>query len=114
MGVGRMTPTARTLRLLRSLGYIGAVVEQWVPYTRTRRDAFGFCDVIAVHPQWPGTLFVQATSASNHSARRKKLAALSAVEVVKMAGNRVQIISWGKRKPRGQRRPIWTARIEEV
>jgi hypothetical protein len=105
-----MTPTQRTLKLLRDLGYLVGVTEKWVPQARKRQDLFGFADLAAVHPAHPATLYVQTTSGSNHASRRTKLQALSSVEVVKAAGNRVQIISW-RRSARSRR---WEPRIEEV
>lgn len=105
-----MTPTARTLKYLRELGYCAEVVERWIPQARKRQDLFGFADLAAVHPAHPATLYVQCTSGSNHASRRTKLHALSTVELVKSAGNRVQIISW-RRSARSRK---WEARIEEV
>ena len=105
-----MTPTARTLKYLRELGYCADVTERWIPQARKRRDLFGFADLAAVHPAHPATLYVQTTSGSNHASRRTKLQALSRGEVVKAAGNRVQIISW-RRSARSRR---WEPRIEEV
>jgi hypothetical protein len=43
-----MTPTARTLALLRRCGYVAAVVERWLPLVNLRRDLFGCADVLAV------------------------------------------------------------------
>ncbi len=33
-----MTPTARSLALLRRSGYLAAVVEKWIPRINRRRD----------------------------------------------------------------------------
>ena len=109
-----MTPTARTLKYLRELGYCAEVVERWIPQARKRRDLWGFADLAALHPTHAGVLLVQATSGSNHAARRTKLAALATVQLAIQAGCRVQIISWAKRQPRGASRPTWTPRVEEV
>jgi uncharacterized membrane protein YqiK len=105
-----MSPTARTLGYLRQRGYLAGVVEQRVPHTFITRDLLGFADVLAVHADVPGALFVQVTSGANHAARRKKLAALAAVATVLAAQNRVEIHSW--RKSARTRR--WACRVEAV
>lgn len=90
------SPTQRTLRYLRDQGYAADVTERWIPQARKRKDLWGFCDVAALHPAHPGVLLVQTTSASNHAARRTKLANLATVQLALQAGCRVQIISWRK------------------
>ena len=103
-----MTPTARTLVLLRRRGYMADVAERWIPRANIRRDLFGRIDVAAVHPQEPGVLGVQATTAPHVSARVKKATALPALRAWLDAGNRFQV--WGWRKT-GQR---WKVRIVSV
>jgi hypothetical protein len=39
-----MTPTARTLALMRRSGYLAAMVESWLRYANRRRDLFDCCD----------------------------------------------------------------------
>lgn len=104
------SPTQRTLKYLREQGYLVGIVEFWNPHARIRQDLFGFADLACVHPERPGMLLVQCTSGSNHAARRTKLAALSAVDIVKQAGNLVQIISWTHSK----RTKRWEPRVEEL
>ena len=46
--VGRGTsPTQRTLKRLRDLGYLAEVVERWNPHAKVRNDLFGFGDVMS-------------------------------------------------------------------
>lgn len=70
------SPTSRTLALLRDkCGYAAEVVEKWNPHSKTRKDLFNFIDIVAVRPEGELSgciLGVQATSASNMSARKKK------------------------------------------
>jgi len=68
-----VSPTARSLKLLRERGYLAGVVEQTVPQTFIKRDLFGFIDILAVHPETGETLAIQATSGSNASARIYKI-----------------------------------------
>lgn len=103
-----MSPTARTLAMLRELGYMAEVVERFVPRVKVRRDLFGFCDVEAVHPDH-GFLAVQATTMGNMAARRKKMEANGNVGTWLAAGGKVEIWGWAKRGARGQRK-LWTVK----
>lgn len=95
-----MSPTQRTLKHLRENGYLVQVVERWNAFARRRVDLFGFIDLIAIRES--ETLAVQATSASNVSARVKKIADHEHVGAVRRAGWRIVVMGWakGKREPR--------------
>ena len=69
---GFMTPSGRSLMLLRRQGYLAETVERWIPRVNRRRDLFGFADLLAVHPRDRLFLLVQATSLGNVAARLKK------------------------------------------
>ena len=66
-----MSPTGRTLKLLRSWGYTCEVCERWVPRLNIRRDLLHCADVIAFKPGEP-ILLVQVTSAANVATRLTK------------------------------------------
>ena len=68
-----MTPTARSLAVLREMNYVVQVVEQYNRFSKTRHDLYGCIDVLAVHPEY-GILGVQATTTSNAAARQTKVA----------------------------------------
>jgi len=89
-----MSPTQLTLRALRADGWQAQVVEQWVPGANVRRDLFGIIDVVAV--RGTETLGVQATSASNVSARVRKIAESDTIAAVREAGWLVWVHGWGK------------------
>ena len=93
-----MTPTQRTLAELRKRGYLAEVVEKWNPYGRdgfgSRKDLFGFIEVLALRDD--ETLAVQTTSASNVSARVKKIADADALSAVRKAGWYVVVHGWRK------------------
>lgn len=89
-----MTPTQRTMDLLRKDGYLVAAVEKWNPHARIRQDLFGFIDVLAIRDG--ETLAVQTTSASNMSARVKKIADHESTQMVRNAGWRILIHGWRK------------------
>lgn len=93
-----MTPTARTLALLRSSGYVAAVVESWVPVANVRRDLFGFADVFAVSAHRdPPRLLVQATTADHVAARLKKAKGLATLRTCLAAGLCFEVWGWLKR-----------------
>jgi len=98
------SPTQRSLEHLRELGYVAEVVERWIPQARIRRDLFGVIDIVAVRAG--ETVGIQATSASNVSARVRKIAAASALPVLRAAGWRLLVHGWGKRAGRWQLREV--------
>jgi len=104
------SPTQRTLKLLRDYGLRADVCEKWVPQARKRKDLFGILDLVAIGvlDRQPVTIGVQATSGSNHSARINKLIEAEASAEWIAAGNRLQVISWTKKKNR------WHPRISEL
>lgn len=101
-----MSPTQRSLKYLRERGYTAEVVERWIPGANVRRDLFGFIDIVAVKVGFP-CLGVQATTASNMSARRAKVMNNEAAKVWCRSGNAALVMGWEKRGPRG-RRKLWT------
>lgn len=100
-----MTPTQRSLEYLRDRYPLVQKVEQWNHYARRRQDLFGIIDIVAVGDEIVG---VQATSASNVSARIQKITDSLALPVLRKAGIRVLVHGWGKRKGR------WTLREVDI
>jgi hypothetical protein len=43
------SPTARTLKLLRTRGWTADVCERWIAQAGIKRDLFGVADVAAAH-----------------------------------------------------------------
>lgn len=107
-----MTPSQRSLKLLRNDGWIVDSVEKYIHQTKQRKDLWGFVDLIAMKPgELP--LLVQVTSGSNTAARRTKILtecrenALCALK----SGFRIEVHGWRKlKKPRLH----WAARIDEI
>lgn len=89
-----VSPTQLTLRHLRSQGYLAEVTERWNPHASIRQDLFGFVDVLAIKPG--ETLAVQTTSATNVSARIKKIAESPYIGAVRDAGWTIRVHGWGK------------------
>ena len=108
-----MTPTARTLAWLRAQGATADVVERRIPHSFVTKDLFGFLDILALEPGKAGVLGVQTTSNSNMAARVKKINGEPRSALWRACGNRIQVIGWAKRGPRG-RRKVWTASVTDV
>ena len=66
-----MTPTQRSLKILRERGWTVWRVEHWNAFAKIRQDLFGFGDILAINKDT--VLIVQTTSGSNVSARMKKI-----------------------------------------
>jgi hypothetical protein len=110
------SPTELSLELLTKTGWRATVVEHFVRQPRGepmppcptckrshrseedlgyRKDLFGFVDILAVHRN--RTLAVQTTSASNISARVRKIQGSVWFEFLKQAGWRIEVHGWGEK-----------------
>lgn len=92
------SPTARTLKLLRDAGYTAAVVERWNVHAKVRQDLFGFIDVLGLRADQP-LLAIQCTTVAHQADRLTKLSAIPAARTWLLAGNRLEV--WGFKKRRG-------------
>lgn len=100
--MGRPSPTARTLALLRSEGWIAQVVEQTIPTTYIKRDLFHCLDIVAIKVGEP-VLGVQVTTGSNMADRIAKIEGLEA-SMVWRAVARLEVHGWRKVGPRGEQK----------
>jgi hypothetical protein len=89
-----VSPTARSLALLRKEGWYPWTVEQTIPKTFIKRDAWGIIDIIALGDG--EVLAVQATSGDNVSARMAKMAGHEGLAALRKAGVRVEVWGWRK------------------
>lgn len=91
-----VTPTQRSLKRMRDMGYLCDVVERWIPRVNIRKDLFGFIDLVGIgeNGEW---LLVQATSASNCASRVNKIAEHENIARVRKANARIEVWAWGKR-----------------
>lgn len=111
-----MTPTQRSMALLREQGYLPDIVEHFNAYARRRIDLFGWADIVALHPSKTGVLAVQTTTGSNLAARVKKAAEMASFRLWIAAGNAVEFHGWRKvlRAGRGSKLRVWQPIIERV
>ena len=91
-----ISPTQRSLKLLREEGYTAEITEHWNPFARIRKDLFGFVDILAVKDDI--TLGVQTTSGSNVSERIKKIAESENTPKLRRANWKLEVHGWRKLK----------------
>lgn len=120
-----VTMTKRSMDFLRDQGYEVAIVERWFDFPerkngfptgktiKQRMDCFGFADLVAVHVDKPGTLYVQTTSRDNQAARRDKIRQSRSIVPILRSGNRVHVHGWAKGGARGARK-LWKVSIFEA
>lgn len=89
-----LSPKFRSMKLMESEGYATDDVERWIPRTVITKDLFGFIDLLGIHRETGNVKAVQATSASNVSARVKKITDSPFVEVVRRAGWSIEVHGW--------------------
>lgn len=65
------SPTQRTLKHMRGLGYLAEVVEKRLPRVFITKDLYGFIDVLAVKGE--DIVGIQTTSSPNMAARVTKI-----------------------------------------
>jgi hypothetical protein len=104
-----VTPTARTLGMLRAQGWVACVVERWVKIPRdnanglpesVRKDAWGFGDVLACHPRGRRVALFQVTTASNAASRLAKAKERSELRAWLQSGAMFEVHGWEQRNGR--------------
>lgn len=90
----KASPTQLSLKELRKTCDAVQVVEVWNSFTHTRKDLFGFIDILALEGET--TVAVQSTSWTNVSSRAKKIAESPLVGAVRDAGWKILIHGWRK------------------
>jgi hypothetical protein len=107
-----MSPTQRSLKLLRSRGYTCEIVERWNPFAHIRQDLFGFIDIVAINGN--ETLAVQTTTAGNAAARVAKIRGLQLHSLwLESPHRKIVVHGWAKRGPRGKRK-VWECGETEI
>lgn len=105
--MSRTSPTQRSLAKLRGEGYLVEVVERWNAHSRTRKDLFGWVDIIAIRDG--ETLAVQTTSWGNISSRVKKIMESDTLPDVRAAGWLIHVHGW-KKDAKGK----WQCKVEDI
>lgn len=95
-----MTPSARSMRFLAETGWSACVVEKWIPGANIRKDAYGWGDILACHPERSGALLVQTTTGAHVAERIAKARGNPALIKWLTAGNSLIAHGWRKLKGR--------------
>ena len=88
-----MTPTQRSLVYLREQGSLCEVVEKWNSFTKTRKDLWGWCDILAIRE---GEILAVQVTAAGVSSRIKKIMESDTLPIVRKAGVRIEVHGWRK------------------
>lgn len=89
------SPTVRTLKYYKDLGWPVCVTEKWNPWAGIRQDLFGFIDLVTLSAT--DIIAVQTTSGANHAARINKiLCNVNAFHWLR-AGGKIVVMSWRKK-----------------
>ena len=102
------SPTQRSLAHLRDNGFIAEVVEKYNSFSRTRKDLWGWCDILALNPVDATILAVQTTTTSNMKARIQKITDSETVASVRKCGIEIHVHGWSKKKGR------WQLRVADI
>lgn len=89
----------------------------WQPveryYNMRKYDLFGFADYLYLEAGQ--TVAVQIGGPGTHKAHREKILAEQRAGQWLACGNRIELITWSKRKKkRGGKAKVWVPRIEEI
>jgi len=90
------SPTQRSLKYMRDLGYHAEITERWIPGANLRKDLWSFCDVLCLHRETGEMVAVQTTSYTNIAARVNKIKDCELVPVVRKAGIAIHVHGWRK------------------
>jgi len=113
--------TIRSRKYLEAHGYVVALVERSIQRPKfpgstekyhNKFDCFGFADLVAVHPDKPGSLYIQVTDHSHAMEHRRKMLEAKAVPVILKALNRIQLHTWKASKKKGLKH--WCLRLQSV
>ena len=109
-----LSPTQRTLRLLRQQGCICGIVERFNPHAGPfgiRQDLFGFVDIVALYPT--SVCAIQSCGQAFSEHKKKMLENEILIEWLRSGGT-VMLYGWRKvLKKRGGKQKVWKPRICE-
>ncbi len=96
------SPTQRSLKELRRLGFTAQVVERFCHFSKRRIDLFNFADIVYLcglqADGGGGIVALQVTTASNQAARIAKIKAEPKALLWLDSGGRIMVHGWRKQK----------------
>ena len=103
--------TSRTLEYIRSQGWEADKVEQWNPYSKTRKDLFGFIDIVAMGEN--KIIGIQSCGQAFSEHDKKILESPLALKWLEVGG-KLLLIGWRKVKlKRGGKAMRWSPRVKK-
>ena len=100
-----MSPTQRSLKLMRERGYTCQITEKWNPFAKVRQDLFGFCDILCIKP---GEIMAVQTTTSGHIQERlEKIKSKDQAWMWLQAGGKIQVHGWKKSGKRSEFKGKW-------
>lgn len=111
-----VSPTARSMLLMRSRGAMVAKTERWNPFAKSFLDLFSFGDILCVEPGKVGCTAIQSTTRSNQAARLRKFQTEKVAKKIRVwlrAKNRLILHGWSKRGAAGTRK-LWYVTEREI
>jgi len=111
-----LSPTQRTLRMMRQQGRLCAIVERFNPYAGKfgqRNDLFGFIDIICLDPE-RGIIGVQSCGQgfSEHNRKILEECTDNAIEWIK-SGGVIELWGWRKvKRKKGGKAMVWQPRTK--
>ncbi len=91
-----ISPTQRSLKLMRGEGYLCAITEHWNHFAKIRQDLFGFIDILAIKGE--EVVAIQTTTQTNQSARVKKILQHKNFQAIHATGWKIVVHGWRKLK----------------
>lgn len=116
--MSKMSPTQRTLKMVRESGFKAGVVERWLAYAGKfgkRQDLFGIIDIIVITPDM--TRGIQACSGSlfEHFRKLTEEKNQESYDWLESTHRSLEIWSWRKvLKKSGSQVKVWKPRIVEI
>lgn len=108
-----VSPTQKTLALLKKDGHPAQVVERFNMFAHVRIDLFGYIDVVALRTGIPGVLGIQATSRENVNKRVEKIISIPTAKTWLECGNQIEVWGWSKKGKAGKRK-LWEVFKQEI
>lgn len=105
----KSSPTQRSLKYCRDLGWFCAITEHWNQFAKIRQDLFGFIDIVALTPDH--IVAIQTTTSAHLAERIAKAQKLPGFWKWLEGGGKIEFHGWSKRGERGKRK-LWTLRRE--
>ena len=113
--MARISPTQRTRKVIRDVPGCNQIVETFNHFSNTRRDLFGFADILQADLVSGSLIAIQVTGGGNLSARRRKILAERRALYWLVCGGRIEIHDWRKVKvKRGGKAVRYECRTEEI